>query len=166
MNFKDVMIGLGQIPFSHMGVECSGVVTAVGPKVEGLTVGDRICALTPEGYRNRIRIHQSVVGKIPDDMGFTAAASIGAVFCTAYYSLVDVARIAPGESVLIHAAAGGVGQAAIMIAQHIGGVEIYATVGSVEKKALIMDNYDIPEDHIFSSRDTTFVERLRDMTKG
>ena len=166
MNFKDVMIGLGQIPYSEIGAECSGVVTAMGHGVRGLNIGDRVCALTPGGYANSTRVPRSTVARIPDDMSFTTAASLPIIFCTAWYSIVDVARLVPGESVLIHAAAGGVGQAAIMIAQHIGGVEIFATVGSVEKKALIMENYDIPEDHIFSSRDTTFEQGIRDKTNG
>lgn len=166
MNFKDVMIGLGQIPYSDIGLECSGVVTGVGRAVQGLTVGDRVCGLTPGAYSNSIRVLQSMVTKIPDDMSFTAAASLPVIYCTAYYSLMDVARLVPGEAVLIHAAAGGVGQAAIMIAQHIGEVEIFVTVGSLEKKAFLVERYDIPEDHIFSSRDTTFEQNLRDRTNG
>ena len=166
MNFKDVMIGLGQIPYSDIGLECSGVVTAIGCGVQDLTVGDRVCGLSTAGYSSSTRVHRSMVARIPDHMSFTAAASIPVVFCTAYYSLVDVARLIPGESVLIHAAAGGVGQAAIMIAQHIGQVEIFVTVGSLDKKALIIENYGIAEDHIFSSRDTTFEQGLRDRTRG
>ena len=166
MNFQDIMISLGQVPYRDIGSECSGVVTAIGPRVQGLTVGDRVCALAPGSYSNSTRVFQSMVSRIPDSMSFTAAASIPVVFCTAYYSLMDVARLVPGESVLIHAAAGGVGQAAIMIAQHIGGVEIFATIGSLEKKAFLIENFDIPEDHIFSSRDTAFEQRLRDHTKG
>ena len=166
MNFKDVMIGLGQIPFSDMGLECSGVVAAIGRDVKNLAIGDRICGLTPGGYANSCRISQSMVAKIPETLGFVEAASISIVFCTAYYALVEVARLVPGESVLIHAAAGGVGQAAIMVAQHIGGVEIYATIGSLEKKAFLVENYGISEDNIFSSRDTLFGEGIYDRTKG
>ena len=166
MNFKDVMIGLGQIPFQDIGLECSGVVTAIGGRVQGVTVGDRVCGLTPGGYSNTTRILQSMIARIPDSMSFVEAASIPIVFCTAYYSLIDIARLVPGESVLIHAAAGGVGQAAIMFAQHIGGVEIFATVGSPEKVAFLVESYGILEDHIFSSRDTTFEQRLRDQTNG
>ena len=166
MNFKDVMIGLGQIPYSDIGLECSGVVTAIGRSVQNLTVGHRVCGLSKGGYSNSTRVLQKMITRIPDTMSFTAAASIPVVFCTAYYSLMDIARLEPGESVLIHAATGGVGQAAIMIAQHIGGVEIFATVGSTDKKDHLIENYDIPKDHIFSSRDLTFVSGLRDQTKG
>ena len=166
MNFKDVMIGLGQIPYSDIGLECSGVVTVTGRSVQNITVGDRVCGLTRSGYSNTTRVLQTMVARIPSTLSFTSAASIPIIFCTAYYSLMDIARLESGESVLIHAAAGGVGQAAIMIAQHIGGVEIFATVGSSEKKDHLIENYCIPEDHIFSSRDLTFVSRLQDQTKG
>lgn len=166
MNFKDVMIGLGQIPFAPMGIECSGVVTATGRDVQSLAVGDRVCGLTSGGYSNITREQETMMTRIPETMSFTTAASIPVVFSTAYYSLIDIARIGPGESILIHAAAGGVGQAAIMIAQHIGDIEIFATVGSLEKKAVLIDDYDIAEDHILFSRDTTFVQRIRHLTKA
>jgi NADPH:quinone reductase-like Zn-dependent oxidoreductase len=71
----------------------------------------------------------------------------------------------PGESVLIHAAAGGVGQAAIHIARHRN-AEIYATVGSEEKKTLLINLYAIPEDHIFCSRHSSFAQGIKRMTKG
>lgn len=160
------MIGLGQIPFSDMGLECSGVVTAIGHTVHDIAVGDRVCGLTRGGYSNFVRVNQSMVAKIPETLGFTAAATIPVVFCTAYYALIEVARLVPGESLLIHSAAGGVGQAAIMVAQHIGDVEIFATVGSHEKKTFLIENYAIMEDHIFSSRETFFGDGIRNQTNG
>jgi NADPH:quinone reductase-like Zn-dependent oxidoreductase len=87
------------------------------------------------------------------------------VFATAYYSLFDIGRLLKGETVLIHAAAGGVGQAAIMLCQMIG-AEIFATVGSTAKKTFLKETYNIPEDHIFFSRDTTFAKGIKHATKG
>jgi NADPH:quinone reductase-like Zn-dependent oxidoreductase len=87
------------------------------------------------------------------------------IFLTAYYALVTVGRLQPDETVLIHAAAGGVGQAAIAIAQYIG-AEIYATVGSPEKRQLLIEQYGIPDDHIFSSRDTSFAKGVMRATNG
>jgi NADPH:quinone reductase-like Zn-dependent oxidoreductase len=87
------------------------------------------------------------------------------VYSTAYYGLVEIARIAAGESVLIHAASGGVGQAAIQLAQMMG-AEVYATVGSLEKKKMIMHTYGIPESHIFYSRDTSFRAAVNEITLG
>ena len=77
MNFKDVMIALGQIPFYHkIGIECSGVVTAVGPKVADIYPGDRVCAMAQGAYANITRVSQHKVAKIPDSLSFTDAASI------------------------------------------------------------------------------------------
>jgi hypothetical protein len=98
-------------------------------------------------------------------MSFSVAASIPAVFCTAYYSLLELGRLEEGESVLIHAAAGGVGQAAIIIAQNVG-AKIFATVGSVEKKNFLMETYQLKEDQIFFSRDLSFVQGIRHATGG
>ena len=110
MNFKDVMIALGQIPFKHkIGIECSGVVTAVGSNVTDISLGSRVCAMTQGAYANITRASQHRVAKIPDSLGFTEAASIPVAFFTAYYALADIGRLREGESILIHAAAGGVG---------------------------------------------------------
>ena len=164
MNFKDIMIALGQIPFHHdIGIECSGIVTAVGSHVTDISPGTRVCAMTHGAYANVTRCPQHKVAKIPDSLGFAEAASLPIVFCTAYYALADIARLCEGESILIHAAAGGVGQAAIMMAQNAK-AEVFATVGSLDKKDLIMHTYGIPEDHIFSSRDTSFQQELMTMT--
>ncbi|KAL8776020.1 MAG: hypothetical protein Q9194_003434 [Teloschistes cf. exilis] len=164
MNFKDIMISLGQLPFYHeVGIECSGIVTSIGSKVSDLRVGDRVCGMAKGAYATSVRVHSSMVTPIPQKMHFTAAASIPVVYCTAQYALFDAGRLSERESVLIHAAAGGVGQAAIMLAQTVG-ADLYVTVGSVEKRDLLMEQYGIAEDHIFSSRDTTFVKELMDKT--
>lgn len=165
MNFKDVMLSLGQIPYEPLGLECAGHVTAVGNNVSGINVGDRVCAITQGSFANYTRTKDHAVQKIPDQMSFTTAASIPIVFNTVHYALVTIARLAPGESILIHSAAGGVGQAAIMLAQTLD-AEIFATVGSTEKKRLVMDIYGIAEDHIFSSRETTFSRGVMRATGG
>ena len=164
MNFKDIVIALGQIPFYHkIGIECSGIVTAVGSNVTDICPGTRVCAMAEGAYANFTRVPQQKVAKIPESMDFTQAASLPVVFCTAYYALLDIGRLSEGESVLIHAAAGGVGQAAIMLAQEAK-AEVFVTVGSQDKKNLIMEKYGIPESHIFSSRDTSFQLELMTIT--
>ena len=169
MNFKDALIGLGQVPYQEPGFECSGFVTAMGSGVSGFSVGDRVCALSGGeyggAYSNFARSHYQGTIKIPDEMSFTTAASIPIVFCTAYHALFEVGRLAKGESVLIHAAAGGVGQAATMLCQTIG-AEIYITVGTKEKKDLMMSRYNIAEERVFSSRDLTFEEGVLKATNG
>ena len=98
-------------------------------------------------------------------MTLDEAAAIPLVFMTVLYSLNHVARLSSGENILIHAAAGGVGQAAIQVAQ-LAGAEIFATVSSIEKRDWLVSEYGIAEDHIFSSRDLLFVKGIKRMTQG
>ncbi|ROV97002.1 hypothetical protein VSDG_04049 [Cytospora chrysosperma] len=165
MNFKDVVIAMGQLSQPYLGIECAGIVTQTGARVKSLAVGDRVCAMSHGAYSTFSRCPATSAAVIPANMPFEAAASIPVVYCTAFYGLIELGRLSEGEKVLVHAAAGGVGQAAIQIAKTMG-VEIYATVGSVEKKEFLMKTYNIPEDHIFSSRDTSFGPAIREATAG
>lgn len=165
VNFKDVVIAMGQVASAYLGVECSGTVARVGSNVSSLKTGDRVCAMTLGAYSSYARCPATSAAIIPQDMGFDIAASIPVVYSTAYYGIVELARMEPGEKILIHAASGGVGQAAIQLAQMIG-AEIYATVGSIEKKKLLVDTYGVPENHIFYSRDTDFGPAIREATSG
>ena len=103
--------------------------------------------------------------KLPDTLSFSTGASIPVNFMTAYYSLIDIADLQKDQTVLIHAASGGVGQAAIMIARHIG-AEIFATAGSDVKRRLIIDQYRIPESHVFSSQSRSFKDGIMRLTQG
>ncbi|THW29997.1 polyketide synthase [Aureobasidium pullulans] len=165
MNFKDVVVSMGQLNQPYIGVECAGVIAAVGKNVTDVKVGQSVMATTEGAYSTYARCLSTSVAPLPEKMDFTAASTIPVVFCTAYYGLFDLGRLTEGESVLIHAAAGGVGQAAIMLAQ-TRGAEIFATVGSIDKKQHIMTEYGIAEDHIFYSRDTTFGPAIRQATGG
>lgn len=165
MNFKDVVIAMGQLPNPYLGIECAGVVARVGAAVSTLAVGDRVCAMPEGAYGTFTRCKETSAARLPQDMAWEVAASIPVVYCTAYYALVDLGRLAKGERVLIHAGAGGVGQAAIQVAQMIG-AEVYTTVGSADKKRLLVEAYGVPADRIFYSRDTSFGPAIRDATKG
>ncbi|RDA85026.1 hypothetical protein CP532_4573 [Ophiocordyceps camponoti-leonardi (nom. inval.)] len=165
MNFKDVVIAMGQVPSAYIGVECSGTISNVGAKVTSLSVGDRVCAMSLGAYGTFARCRATSAAVIPHDMSFETAASIPVVYSTAYYGMVELARLQPGESILIHAASGGVGQAAIQLAQMIG-AEVYATVGGVDKKQLLMKEYGIAEDRIFYSRTADFGPAIREATGG
>ncbi|RDW62499.1 hypothetical protein BP5796_10801 [Coleophoma crateriformis] len=165
MNFKDIMVSMGQLNQPYIGVECAGIISAVGSRVTGLAIGDRVCAMSEGAYSTYARCLGTSVQKIADDMSFVDASTIPVVYCTAYYSLFDLGRLAKDEKVLIHAAAGGVGQAAILLCQMVG-AEIFATVGSVTKKEFLMAEYGLPEDHIFFSRNTSFAKAIRRATKG
>ena len=116
-------------------------------------------------YSTFARCPATSAAVIPDNLSMEIAASLPVVWCTAYYGMFDLARLEAGESILIHAAAGGVGQAAIQLAQVVG-AEIFATVGSHEKKQQIMEKYGIPEDHIFYSRSAAFGPAIREATGG
>ncbi|OCL09643.1 putative polyketide synthase [Glonium stellatum] len=161
VNFRDIMVSMGQMNEDKMGWECSGVVTRVGEGIDGeqYRIGDRVCTMTPGYYANFVRIPAVTAIHTPEDMSFETAASLPIVFCTAYYSLYDVARLGEGETILIHAATGGVGQAAIMLAQLVK-AKIYATAGTAEKREFLQKVYGIPADHIFSSRDTSFAQKI------
>lgn len=165
VNFKDIVVCMGQVAQPYIGVECSGIVSAVGNKVSHVQIGQRVMAMTKGAYSTYARCHETSAFPIDDGMTFEEAATIPVVFCTAYFGLFDTAHLVAGERVLIHAAAGGVGQAAIMLAQMVG-AEIFATVGSIEKKQFLMKEYGIPEEKIFNSRDTSFGSGIRRATDG
>lgn len=167
VNFKDVFIALGQMKATQTMVgECAGIITRVGSQfVSQFERGDRVAVMAAPAYSSLTRTNGNFVYKIPESMSFTNAASIPVAFATAYYSLVDCANLRKGQNVLIHAASGGLGQAAVMISQYLGAT-VFATVGSSVKRQLLMDNYGIPESHIFSSRTTNFQAGVMRLTGG
>lgn len=165
LNFKDVLIAMGNINQEQLGLDVSGVVSRVGSAVSHFKPGDRVMAATMDAFATFVRFPGKLGSPIPDEMSFDEAASMPVVYLTAYHSLITTANLTRGESILVHAAAGGVGQAAITIAKQIG-AEIFATVGSEEKRKLLVNEYNISEDHIFSSRDTSFAKGIIRMTKG
>lgn len=165
LNFVDIMVAMGQVPDTMIGAECSGIVTRIGSKLANFKPGDRVMTWKLGCHQTYVKSPGVMFQHLPDDMTFEVAASIPTIYCTSYHALYDCARLRRGESVLIHAAAGGVGQSAIILAKHLG-AEIFATVGSDEKKQLIISQYDIPEDHIFDSRNLSFARGIKRMTQG
>ena len=165
LNFKDVMMGLGQILSEALGGEASGVVSRVGKSVRGFSVGDRVSCYGFGTFSNFYRGRFSAFQKMPDEMSFELGAALPVTYCTAFYSVYHLARVSKEDSVLIHAATGGLGQAIIELCQLVG-AEVFATVGTLEKKALLMDRFAIPEDHIFFSRDGSFASEVMRMTGG
>ncbi|KAG5984184.1 Type I Iterative PKS [Claviceps digitariae] len=165
INFKDVVIAMGQLSSPYIGVECSGIVARIGSNVTSLNAGDRVCAVSMGAYGTFARCLASSAVVIPGDMSFAVAASIPVVYSTAYYSIIELAQLQAGESILIHAASGGVGQAAIQLAQMLG-AEIYATVGTADKKQLLINTYGISENRVFYSRDNEFGAAVRYATGG
>lgn len=159
------MVTMGQIPDNLLGFEASGIIVNVGRDVTQFKAGDKVCTLGHGTHRTLFRNKASFCQAIPISYSFEEAATLPLVHCTAFYSLVHVARVRQGQTVLIHAAAGGVGQAAIQLANHFG-LEIFATVGSADKKQLIHKVYGVAKDHIFNSRDLSFAKGVLRMTKN
>lgn len=165
MNFKDIVISMGQLSSDYIGVECSGIISRVGKNVSSVIPGQSVMAMSEGAYANYTRCAETSVTSIPQDMSFEDASTIPVVFCTAYYGLMDLGRLGPGDSVLIHAAAGGVGQASILLAKMVG-ADIFATVGSQIKKEFLIQEYAIPSDRIYYSRDASFGPAIRRATGG
>ncbi|KAE8402996.1 hypothetical protein BDV37DRAFT_294863 [Aspergillus pseudonomiae] len=166
VNFRDVLVALGQLNVGSIGLESSGTVTRVGTACRKFKPGDKVVGFLPNCYSTHLRfLETDPVVHVPQGISLTTAASIPANFITAYMGLKELARIQPGESVLIHSGAGGTGQAAIQIAKHFG-AQVYTTVGSESKKAFLIETYGIPESHIYSSRSTLFSKAILQQTAG
>ncbi|GFF30084.1 lovastatin nonaketide synthase [Aspergillus udagawae] len=164
LNFRDIMVSMGLMgDTSEMGLEGSGIVRAVERSVTTLQAGDRVlfAGKGMMGTRKVMPVGSCI--KIPNDLSLEDAAAGPCVFTTVIYSLMHVGQLRKGQSVLIHSACGGVGLAAIQVCQMIG-AEIFATVGSNEKKKHLIDNLQIPEDHIFDSRSPSFEQNVMRMT--
>ncbi|MGH3781380.1 MAG: SDR family NAD(P)-dependent oxidoreductase, partial [Pseudonocardiaceae bacterium] len=154
LNFRDVLVALDLVPgMEILGGEGAGVVVDVGPGVTSFEPGDRVMGLFFGAFGPIAVTDHRVVARIPDGWSFVAAAAVPITYMTAYYGLVDLAGVQPGESVLIHAAAGGVGMAAVQLARHLG-AEVYATAS--ESKWHAVRALGVPDDRIASSRTLEF----------
>uniref|UniRef100_UPI0012F94B70 type I polyketide synthase n=1 Tax=Microtetraspora niveoalba TaxID=46175 RepID=UPI0012F94B70 len=164
VNFRDVLIALGMYPDrARMGAEAAGVVVEAGPGVEDLVPGDRVFGFFPGGIGSYAVTDRDLLARIPDGWSFSRAASVPVAFATAYYGLRDLAAVRPGESVLVHAAAGGVGMAAVQLGRHLG-LDVYGTAGRGKWAALRSSGLD--DAHIASSRDLGFETDFRRATGG
>jgi acyl transferase domain-containing protein/acyl-CoA synthetase (AMP-forming)/AMP-acid ligase II/acyl carrier protein len=164
LNFRDVMNAAGVYPGGPIpfGAECSGTISAVGSCVEGMKAGDDVIAVASGSFAAFTTADARAVVPKPPAFSFGQAATIPIAFLTAYYSLHYLAKLSRGERVLIHAAAGGVGLAAVQLAQHAG-AEIFATAGSPEKRAYLK-SLRVP--HIMDSRSLTFADEIMKTTGG
>ncbi len=167
LNFNDVMKAMGVYPGLPegpvaLGNECAGQITAVGAGVEGFAVGDNVVAIAPFSFGRFVIAPAPLVAPMPLNTTFDEAASIPLAFVTALYCLRHVARLAPGESVLIHAASGGVGIAAIQLARHLG-AEVFATAGSPAKRSFLEG---LGVQHVMDSRSLSFADEVLAATGG
>ncbi|MEM9537281.1 MAG: SDR family NAD(P)-dependent oxidoreductase [Cyanobacteria bacterium P01_E01_bin.45] len=174
LNFRDVLQAMGLLDSRYaeqlgleatllpFGFECAGEVVAVGDGVTGWSVGDAaIAAVTPGSFSRFVTVPASTVVPKPVALSFEAAATIPTAFLTAYYGLSRVANLQAGDRVLIHAAAGGVGMAAVQLAQHLG-AEVFATASPAKWEALRAAGVR----HIANSRTLDFANEFRVATDG
>ncbi|KAL4931816.1 type I polyketide synthase [Aspergillus undulatus] len=165
VNFRDLLVMLGRMDQTTVGFECAGIVTRVGADCGDFKVGDRVAGCEFDTYRNYARLQRDTAVRIPEGISFTDAAAAPINFVTAWHALSVLANVQPGETVLIHSAAGGTGQAAVQLAQFLG-ANVIATCGSPQKRKLLMDLYKVPETHILTSRSTEFVAGVKHLTNG
>ncbi|KAL5050179.1 hypothetical protein BDW71DRAFT_195088 [Aspergillus fruticulosus] len=164
LNFKDLLIAMGVVDGGDLGAECAGVVRRVGPTVKDLRVGDRVAVFAAGSFSTRLITGERLCARMARELGWVEAATMPCVFATVLYSLVDVARLKTGDTVLVHSACGGIGLAAIQVCRMVG-AEIYCTVGSDRKVKYLVD-IGIPQDRIFRSRDNTFLHDVLAATGG
>ncbi|MFJ8587854.1 SDR family NAD(P)-dependent oxidoreductase [Streptomyces sp. NPDC093595] len=164
LNFRDVLIALGMYPGeAPLGSEAAGVVLEVGSAVTDLRPGDRVFGLVMDAFGPVAVADRKTVARMPEHLTFTEAAAIPVVYLTAYYGLVDLADLRKGEKLLVHAAAGGVGMAAVQLAHHWG-AEVFATASPAKWDAVRA--LGVPAERIASSRDLGFRDALRAATGG
>jgi acyl transferase domain-containing protein/acyl carrier protein len=164
LNFRDVMNVMGTYPGDpgKLGMECAGEVVALGEGVTGLSLGSRVLAMAPGGMASHVIVPAELAAPFPAGVGFEDGAGFPVVFLTSHYCLRVLGRLRAGERVLIHAAAGGVGLAAIQIAR-LAGAEVFATAGSDEKRELLRA-MGVP--HVMSSRNLEFAGKILELTGG
>ncbi|ENN85924.1 putative type I polyketide synthase RkpA [Rhizobium freirei PRF 81] len=171
LNFRDVMWAMGLLPEEALedgfagatiGMEFAGRVSAVGDGIEDLYVGDKVMGIGPAAFSTHVRVRRDGVTRLPETMETVAAATVPVAFLTAYYAMVELGRIQPGETILIHGAAGGVGLAALQIAK-LKGARVIATAGTVEKRRFLEL---LGAEHVLDSRSLDFVNGVRRVTGG
>ncbi|WP_329016643.1 type I polyketide synthase [Micromonospora rifamycinica] len=174
LNFRDVLVSLGMLAGHYaedrgitradevpLGFECAGVVLAVGPGVTDRAVGDDVIAYTEHAFGTHVTVRVEHTAPLPAGMGHAEGATLPLAFLTAEYALHELAGLRAGERVLIHAAAGGVGQAAVALAR-ARGAEVFGTASAPKHDVLRR----IGVDHVLDSRSTGFADRVLELTGG
>ncbi|KNB50933.1 hypothetical protein AC230_19325 [Streptomyces caatingaensis] len=164
LNFRDVLNALGMYPGeSPLGLEGAGVVLETGPGVRRFKAGDRVFGLFGNAFGPVAVADQRMIGPMPGSWTYAQAAAVPVVYLTAYYGLMDLGSLRSGEKVLIHAAAGGVGMAAVQLAQHLG-AEVYGTASPGKWDTL--RSLGLDDAHIANSRTLDFEQEFLAATGG
>ncbi|MFF5516449.1 SDR family NAD(P)-dependent oxidoreductase [Streptomyces coeruleorubidus] len=171
LNYRDPMRANGLLPAEAvedsplsrgLGTDGAGIVRAVGPRVRGFAVGDRVCGVVPAALASHGVTPDYGLIKIPDGMSYAEAATFPVAFLTVHHTLADQARLAAGETVLVHGGAGAVGLAALQCAR-ARGARVIATAGTETKRAMLRS---LGAWHVLDSRSLDFVPRVRELTEG
>ncbi|MFI4954894.1 MAG: SDR family NAD(P)-dependent oxidoreductase, partial [Gammaproteobacteria bacterium] len=163
VNFKDLLISQGRYldTVSHIGFECAGIVIAKGKDVQHLSIGAEVFGFAQESFATQAKSRTEFLQIKPAQLSFAQAAGLPTVFATVYEAF-SRAWPKPGQSILIHAATGGIGSAAIQLAKHLG-LKIYATAGSEEKRAYVRS---LGVEAVMNSRDLSFAQTVKELTAG
>ncbi len=163
IGFRDVLNTLGMYPGGgELGSECAGLVTAVGSDVKNVQVGDSVIAVAIGSFASYVLTPARYVVRKPEKLSFPEAATIASAFLTTQYTLHHLAKMKAGDRVLIHAAAGGVGLAAVQLAKQAG-AEIFGTAGSPAKRELLKS---LGVQHVLDSRTLDFAVEIMGLTNG
>jgi acyl transferase domain-containing protein/NADPH:quinone reductase-like Zn-dependent oxidoreductase/NADP-dependent 3-hydroxy acid dehydrogenase YdfG/acyl carrier protein len=164
LNFRDVLCALGLYPgvVGALGGECAGVVGMVGAGVTEFAPGDEVLAFAPGSLATSSVVSAAFAARKPDNLSFEQAAGLPIACMTASYALENLARLKPGQRILIHAAAGGVGLAAVQLALMLG-AEVYATAGSDAKRDMLRK---LGVKHVHDSRSLAFRDEVMSLTSG
>ena len=164
LNFRDVLLALGVYPESMaLGGEAAGVVAEVGENVTDLHPGDHVMGLFPAAFADSAVAVRQSVARMPAGWSFAQAAAAPVAFLTAAYGLSGLASLRPGERVLIHSAAGGVGMAAVQIAKSLG-AEVFGTASPGKWSTL--RSLGLDDAHIANSRTVEFADTFLAATAG
>jgi synaptic vesicle membrane protein VAT-1 len=168
LNFADVMAAQGLYPDAPkppcvVGYEVAGVVDALGDDTLGRAVGERVLALTHfGGHADVVCVPAEQVLPMPDAMGFEEAAAMPVNYLTAYHMLFRVAGVRPGERVLVHMAAGGVGTAVLQLCRTVQDVEVFGTASAGKHDVLKAEGCAHPIDY----HATDYAAEVRRLTAG
>lgn len=171
LNYRDVMWSMGVLPEEALeqgfagatiGLECAGHVVRCGQGVTGLAPGDGVLTFGPSSFASHVTVRADLTARLPSGLSCEAAATVPVAFFTAWYAMVTVAGLRPGDWVLIHGAAGGVGLAAVQIAQ-ARGLKVIATAGTEVKRSLLAAEGVA---HVLDSRSLDFADEVRAITAG
>ncbi|KAA8624680.1 Polyketide synthase modules [Pyrenophora tritici-repentis] len=164
LNARDLLVAIGQVHDEVFGSEIAGVVVRVGSSSTRFKVGDRVFGVATSGVMQVVHCKSFQLREIPASMSFHEAAAFPVAYCTAYYALVEGARIKNNNSILIHHGVSATGQAAIKIAQLYGCTDVLVTVNSVGEANFLKNQCGILESHIFIAEERNLAHRICHLT--